>query len=76
MSRSGRHYEPTIESIRSSTINAIRLAESDGHKRIAIPLIGGRIFLSRLDAPLTRRDLAEQIMVAAIEARLSKRRRH
>lgn len=41
--------EPTLQSISESVKSSIRLAKIYGIKKIAIPLIGGKIFLDRLE---------------------------
>lgn len=69
MTRQGGVYEPTLESIRNSVRNAVRLAELNNHGRIAIPLVGGGIFLQRLG--VDRQELAVQIISAAVEQRQS-----
>lgn len=55
--------EPTIHSIKQSIRSSIRLAEIQGVKRVAIPLIGGGIFLSRLG--VDQEELAYHIIDAA-----------
>lgn len=55
--------EPSLASIRLSIANAIRVAEKKGVKSIALPLIGGGIFLPRLG--VTQEQLAFEIINAA-----------
>ncbi|MEK7355057.1 MAG: macro domain-containing protein [Bdellovibrionota bacterium] len=65
MTKQGGHYEPTLKSIELSVTNAVTLAERNGHKTIAIPLLGGGVFLQRLGvAPA---DLAARIITAAMQ---------
>lgn len=67
MTKQGGHYEPTLESVKLSVKNAIALAERFGHNRIAIPLIGGGIFIQRLGVQPA--ELAAEIISTAREAR-------
>lgn len=55
--------EPTLSSIRLSIANSIRVAERKSVKSIAIPLVGGGIFLERLG--LSQEQLAFEIINAA-----------
>lgn len=57
---------PNIESLENSVRNSVRLAERFGFTRMAIPLIGGGIFLKRLHIGLD--DLAEVIIRASLKA--------
>lgn len=66
MTKEGGHYEPTLESVKLSVANSISLAERFGHDRIAIPLIGGGIFLQRLG--LQPAELAAEIIKSARDA--------
>ncbi len=67
MNREGGHFEPTLESIRNSVANSVKLAEGFGHQRIAIPLVGGGIFLDRLGIEAS--ELAKNVIAAATNAR-------
>lgn len=67
MTKAGGHYEPNLDSIKTAIANSVRLAEFNGHKRIAIPLVGGGIFLQRLG--IDRQQLAKEIIDAAVSAR-------
>lgn len=67
MTRSGAHYEPTLESVKLSVANSIALAEKNMHFRIAIPLIGGGIFIQRMG--VTPGQLAAEIIKAARASR-------
>lgn len=67
MTRTGGHYEPTLESVKLSVANSIALAEKNSHLRIAIPLIGGGIFLQRMG--VSPAQLAAEIIKAARASR-------
>jgi len=58
--------EPTLASVKQSISLALKLAERTQIKRVAVPLIGGGIFLNRLG--ITREKLAEEIISAAQES--------
>jgi O-acetyl-ADP-ribose deacetylase (regulator of RNase III)/gas vesicle protein len=47
-SREGRGLSPTVQSVANSVRNALILAQRRHHRKIAIPFIGGAIFLNRL----------------------------
>ncbi len=49
MTRSGVGYEPSVQSVRDSLINAAALAREAGHKRVALPAIAGSIFRGRMN---------------------------
>jgi len=63
--------EPTLESVLESVKNSVKLAIEEGHKRIAIPLVGGGIFLDRINAKrspqkkITIEELAKEIIKVA-----------
>jgi O-acetyl-ADP-ribose deacetylase (regulator of RNase III) len=71
--------EPTLKSIRNCIINSTTLATNFNHQTIAIPFIGGKIFLHRIkeaekvvhpDNPVpTAKALAEVIIRTALESR-------
>ena len=48
MAQSTEGAEPSIEGVQLSITNSIRIAQQEGIKRLAIPLIGGGIFLNSL----------------------------
>jgi O-acetyl-ADP-ribose deacetylase (regulator of RNase III) len=48
MSPSGDSTSPSIEGVQNSLINALRIADQEGIQRLAVPLIGGGIFLDSL----------------------------
>lgn len=62
--------EPTVESVKQSIDLSLQLAEKSGFKKIAVPLIGGGIFLDRLN--LTREQLASQIVDAVYKSKAQK----
>ena len=63
MGHSGGDFEPTLESIELSAKNSVLLAQSHGFNRIAMPLIGGGIFASRIG--VSTEQLTEAILKAA-----------
>jgi O-acetyl-ADP-ribose deacetylase (regulator of RNase III) len=64
-SRDGKGLSPTLASVANSVRNAMILAQRHEHTKIAIPFIGGAIFLSRIMTTLE--ELAGVIIKAAIE---------
>ena len=67
MSSYDNSTEPTLKSIKLSIINSIKLAELNNVKTLAIPLIGGGIFLDRIGT--TRELLAYEIITTAMETK-------
>jgi O-acetyl-ADP-ribose deacetylase (regulator of RNase III) len=67
MTRSGGLFEPTLESVALSVENSLKLARDARHKRVAIPFIGGSIFISRIGASAA--ELADRIVEAALKER-------
>ena len=63
MTKSGGIFEPTLSSVEASVINSIKVAESFGVKKIAIPFIASGIFLQRMQT--TKQFLAAAIIKAA-----------
>jgi len=63
----GWQYEPTIESLRNSVRNALILAKKNGHKRVAIPFIGGGVFAERIGVSNER--IAEELVRAVMDYR-------
>ncbi len=57
-------YKPTLESVALSVKNSLILANRFGHKRVAIPLIGGKIFAGAIG--VSTDVLAETILRAAL----------
>lgn len=62
---SGGAFDPTLESVRLSVLNSLALAKRFGAKRVALPFIGGKIFLGRIGT--TPEKLAETIVRAALD---------
>jgi O-acetyl-ADP-ribose deacetylase (regulator of RNase III) len=58
--------EPTLSSVQSAIINSLRLAQYFELKKVAIPLIGGGLFLDRIHASSAQ--LAAAIMEAVKKA--------
>ncbi len=54
------YYEPTLESIENSIKNSFELLKTNGFSNIAVPFIGGNIFISRIGT--TPRILANRII--------------
>lgn len=63
----GVEFEPTVDSVSSSVKNSLILASRHGHKTVAIPFIGGKIFISRIGVASEK--LAEAIVRSALVAR-------
>jgi len=64
MTKSSEAFKPTLEGITNSIINSISLAHEFKHKTIAIPFLGGGIFLGSLG--LLKKELAKNIIQAAL----------
>lgn len=60
-------FEPTLESIAASVANSLALAKSAQIKKVAIPLLGGGIWLERIGK--TPEQLAQAIVSAAVAHR-------
>jgi O-acetyl-ADP-ribose deacetylase (regulator of RNase III) len=67
MMHSGGHNEPSLNSVGLSVANSVRLAELHGAPRIAIPFVGGKIFVERIG--VTPHELAKEIIRSAVAAR-------
>jgi O-acetyl-ADP-ribose deacetylase (regulator of RNase III) len=63
----GDWSQPSVDGVKHSIINSFVLAERFGHKRVALPFIGGRIFLGALG--MTKKELARAIVQTALENR-------
>lgn len=63
--RKDEPFNPTLKRLTDSIMNSMILAERFGHKRVAIPFIGGGIFFKKLDTDLA--DLALTIMKTAYD---------
>ena len=61
----GGVFEPTLTSVASSVKASLELARAGGHRRVAIPFIGGGIFVERLG--VTPQALADLIVTTAIQ---------
>jgi esterase len=55
--------EPTLSSVYGSVMNSLELARAGGHKRVALPFIGGGIFAKRIGT--TNEELAKAIVSSA-----------
>ena len=60
-------FIPTLEGVKLSIRNSLVLANRYGHKKVAIPFIGGKIFLKRIG--VTPEVLASTIIQSALENR-------
>jgi O-acetyl-ADP-ribose deacetylase (regulator of RNase III) len=69
MTFDAENLKPTLEGIQLSIANSIRIATREKIQRIAIPLIGGGIFLNRLG--LSKEELAYKIIDAARQQKTS-----
>jgi O-acetyl-ADP-ribose deacetylase (regulator of RNase III) len=65
--REGPAFSPTLSSVRASIENSLILAKEFGHKRVALPFVGGKIFLGRIG--VEPRELAQTIVDAAVASR-------
>lgn len=55
--------EPTLQSVKDSIMMSLKLADQSGIKKVAVPLLGGGIFLNRLH--VSKEKLAYEIIDAA-----------
>lgn len=62
-------FEPSVKSVKSSILNSLRLASNFNHKVMAIPFIGGSIFLRRIG--VKPEVLASEIVKTALEHRFN-----
>ncbi len=67
MTRGGEKFDPTVKSVTDSVRNALTLAKEHGHQRVAIPFIGGKIFVERIG--VSPQELADRIVESALKAR-------
>lgn len=65
MTQSSNAFKPNIEGIKNSIINSLILAHEFKHKSIAIPFLGGGIFLKSLG--VTKKELVRIIMESAVK---------
>jgi O-acetyl-ADP-ribose deacetylase (regulator of RNase III) len=63
MCLSGALYDPTLFSVAASVRNSMHLARAHGHASVAIPFIGGQIFLQRI---CTTADALARTIVEAV----------
>ncbi|WP_299890003.1 hypothetical protein [uncultured Lacinutrix sp.] len=66
MTKSGGIFEPTETSIANSIKNSFTLMSVNGYNKIAVPFIGGKIFISRIG--VTANALAKCIIDACFKA--------
>ena len=62
-----KRFEPSLQSVGMSIVNCMNLASQFGHKRIAIPFIGGSIFLKRIGS--SSESLASEIVRTVLHNR-------
>ncbi|MEN9723240.1 MAG: hypothetical protein RJB38_1226, partial [Pseudomonadota bacterium] len=67
MTRSGPGFDPTVKSVSDSVRNSLELAKIYGDQRVAIPFIGGKIFVERIG--ISTQELANKIVETAISSR-------
>ena len=67
MTYEGKSFDPSLKGVVEAIHNALILAKQSGHKRVAIPFIGGKIFLDSIG--LTAQELADRIIDSAIKSR-------
>ncbi len=63
--KNGPLLEPTLKSVAASVANALKLAQANGHKSVALPFIGGKIFLDRIK--VTPEELSGAIVESIIK---------
>ncbi len=57
-------FKPTLKSVAASVKNSLILAHKNGHKRVAVPFIGGKIFAPRIGVELN--DLANAVIQSTL----------
>ena len=67
MTRNGPKFDPTVKSVTDSVRNSLDLARNNGDHRVAIPFIGGKIFVERIG--VSPQELADRIVESAIKNR-------
>jgi O-acetyl-ADP-ribose deacetylase (regulator of RNase III) len=60
MGLDGRNFGPSLDGVVKSVMNSLELARRNGHKRVALPFIGGKIFVERIGIPA--QELAKAIV--------------
>lgn len=66
MNRSGKNFDPSLESIELSVKNSVKLAQKNSFTSIAVPFLGSGIFISRIGT--TKKKLAATIIQAMSDA--------
>jgi O-acetyl-ADP-ribose deacetylase (regulator of RNase III) len=61
------HQRPSLEGVTLSIQNSLLLARRFGHSRVAVPFIGGAIFLGSIG--VTQNQLAQAILQSVLESR-------
>lgn len=68
-----QNYPATLQSIRAAIRNSVIIANREGFNRVAIPMVGGGIFLNNLkdesNQPVTRKRLAYEIISSALSVK-------
>ena len=67
MSRGGKEFDPTLKGVVDAVQNSLELARLNGHRRVAVPFLGGKIFVDRIG--IAPQELANAIVKKAIDAR-------
>ncbi|MFL5812615.1 MAG: macro domain-containing protein [Bdellovibrionia bacterium] len=67
MTKSGPKFGPNLDGVVNSVHNSLELARRNGHQRVAVPFIGGKIFIDSIGIPA--QELANQIVDAALKSR-------
>lgn len=63
----GPDFTPTLAGVTDSVKNSLALARANGHKRVALPFLGGKIFVDRIG--VAPQALADAIVEKAIKER-------
>ncbi len=66
MNRSGKSFDPSLESVELSVKNSVKLAQKNSFTSIAVPFLGSGIFISRIGT--TKKKLAATIIQAMSDA--------
>ena len=67
MTKTGPKFDPTMKGVTDSIRNALNLAKNFGDHRLAIPFLGGKIFIDRIG--VSPQTLADHIVETAIQYR-------
>ena len=65
MTMSGKEFDPTLDGIKMGIKNGLTLAKENDIQSVALPVIGGRIFLHRIG--ISEADLAKEILLSLSE---------